>query len=305
MLFIIMFTSTSGYSLIDKVIDSDKNVRKEIIDLLAETNPEIILPDNKLATIIKPTQDKWIRQGQIRWEKSDLDDNLVLGQKIDNVLAQLNLKDPIAPKNTDHAFVAIFGGTVESMTLRVAHLRDRIEAHAFSGKVLLFGSSSDCSLYLGGIRTLMELHPDWFLTNNTLPETTETVKITETGVLSFLAENFLTPLGVTYKVIDMPDVTFGDQRTRKANTNDQAIMLKELTPNGSVLFVSNDDLGIRQGIVLETVFSKDVLDLAIFREEYGTTIREVFQSAGSAQLTSTLKLDNLARLLYQIQSSIK
>jgi len=286
--------------IIEKVIKSDGTVQQELIDLLGYTNPEITLPDNKLETIIAPTQKNWIRQGQNRWEQADLAEQKELGAKIEIVLSTLGLKEPIVPQRTGHNFATVFGGTVEAMTLRVAYLREMINAGAFSGKVLLFGSTSDCSPYLKGLKTLIETHPEWFAMNSKLPE-----NLNETGVLSFLAENFIKPFGVTYEVIDMPDVAMPEQKTRKANTNDQALKLKECIQAGSVLFISNDDLGVRQGVVLETNIPKDTLDLAIFRDDFGTEIRTTFQSAGSATFSPTLGLDNLARLLYQVHSSTK
>jgi hypothetical protein len=302
LLYIILSSLTTQASIIENVIDNDGNVRKEIIDLLVYTNPDVKLPDSKLKNIIAPTQKYWLRQGAVRWDEKDLGGaQNELDQKIDDVLNKLGLKEPLTPQMKGHKFVAAFGGTTDAMTLRVAYIRDMIERGDFSGKVLLFGSTSDCSPYLEGIKALIKAQPDWFTTNKNLPEC-----LTETGVLNFLAENFIQPTNVEYEVIEMPNVSLPNQTSRKANTEDQAKKLKKITNGeGPILFVSNSDLGIRQAVVLETIIPKDALDLAVFQNEFEPKIRKVFQLAGNVEISPALKLDNLARLLYQINSSMK
>jgi hypothetical protein len=267
------------------LLDEHNKPTAELSQLLNILN---IKHDGTLASIVKETQQHWLRQaGKERWQVdeicADKKDEIL---KISQMLGQL---DEIAPTKTHYRYAVILGATAKRVRTRLAYLIELYKKGIQFDEIIMLGSDRPLDAEIENEVMLLDTkNPDlacktnWTF-NGALPKT-------EFEMLKFIYDQADLPAqfkAVPTQIINTPMIKNSNGTMRRPTTEDTIKTFLSLNPkSGDCLFISNQPYVSYQDAVVRTYLP----------QEFNL---ETVGSCASPTLRNAELLDNYARTLYQ------
>lgn len=258
----------------------------------ADRVPLDVMVDYTQKNFLRKVGQRWVLENYASFEKNTKEKLDVLLQKYGQLTAQ-----PF-PEKTE--FALFLGGSIANLCKRAFYLYEAIVVGASITHVIVLGNTEPYDAYLGGLRTIITTHPDYFCKGFSAAQVPEHATMHE--VMIFILENLKWPQGKKPSIIEL-DIPHPSNTNHEASAVVKYLINKtHATEKNCVVALSNQPFDDRQGITFLGEFMTVDLSRAftLVAAGPGVDTYPLLNKMPASIMSSAQIVDNLTRTLYEV-----